>query len=33
MKTICLVVGTIFFIGCTKNFDQADTAIVKEIGT
>ena len=33
MKTICLVVGMIFFIGCTKNFDQIDGTGVKGIET
>lgn len=33
MKTIWLVVGLFFFIGCTKNLDQTDRAIVKEIET
>ena len=33
MKTICLVVGVFFFIGCTKNFDQTEIAAVKEIET
>ena len=33
MKTICLVAGLFFFIGCTKNSDQTDHAIIKEIET
>lgn len=31
MKTIYLVAGVFIFIGCAKNFEQADRAIVKEI--
>src|SRR6185436_2167244 len=33
MKTICLVVGVFFFIGCTKNFEQSVEGVVKEIET
>jgi len=33
MKTICFFVGIFFFIGCTKNFDQAGGTVVKEIET
>ena len=33
MKTICLVVGLIFFFGCTKNSDPTDRPIVKGIET
>ena len=33
MKTIHLVVGMIFFIGCTKNIDQIDGVVIKGIET